>query len=502
MHIITILAFACLFWQAEEPGRWVLVAEQDIAATLTSVLLLPAVTGGAALLAVRRAGRLLERHPEAPHGAQLFHHRAAAVLRFAALVWFAGVVFFTRWAEWLAWGRISPALQIVGDAIVLLPFFAAQIALWVAAFPLERGMHADAFGEGPVPGPPAGTRLRLSRFLDFHVRHYLLVVAGPMSVVLFAANMTRGYEDQLQGWSGWVWMPDALLAAAAGLVFLAAPLMLRRIWRTTPLGAGALRQRLEAICERAGLRCRDILVWDSDGLMINAAVMGLLPRLRYVLLSDALLATMNAEQIEAVFGHEVGHVRHRHIQHFLVFAFVGWLLVAGIMELLSRLAGGDDAGSGASVLAIQGVGVAASVAFWGIGFGHLSRRFERQADLFGAQCVTPATGACRAPCGVHLPGGTTQGGPARVCMTGAEVFASALDRVAILNGIPHEERSWRHSSIGSRIRFLMSLAGDPRRAADFLRGIQRIKTAMLAVALVGACLSGYYWLAFAPHGTG
>ncbi len=85
-------------------------------------------------------------------------------------------------------------------------------------------------------------------------------------------------------------------------------------------------------------------------------------------------------------------------------------------------------------------------------------------------------------------------GPGRVCATGAAIFASALDRVAVLNGIPHEERSWRHSSIGSRIRFLTSLAGDPRRAASFERLLRRVKAAVLTVAVVGAAITVYYWI--------
>jgi STE24 endopeptidase len=73
------------------------------------------------------------------------------------------------------------------------------------------------------------------------------------------------------------------------------------------------------------------------------------------------------------------------------------------------------------------------------------------------------------------------------------LFASALDRVASVSGIPHEERSWRHSSVGSRIRFLHSLAGDPARAIRFERIVRRAKAVLLAVAVVGAAGSLYYW---------
>ena len=79
----------------------------------------------------------------------------------------------------------------------------------------------------------------------------------------------------------------------------------------------------------------------------------------------------------------------------------------------------------------------------------------------------PEADGCKLPCSVHLEDGTVQAERGRVCATGAATFASALDRVAVLNGIPHQERSWRHSSIASRIRFLTELASDPARGGAF-----------------------------------
>jgi STE24 endopeptidase len=229
--------------------------------------------------------------------------------------------------------------------------------------------------------------------------------------------------------------------------------------------------------------------------MINAAVMGVIAPLRFVLLSDALLSSMNLKQIEAVFGHEAGHVHHRHIQHFLLFAVAGWLAVAGTMELAATALSSGSSPERIPLAVIEGVGLCATVIIWGLGFGWLSRRFERQADLFGAQCVTPPAAECTLPCSVHLDTETTLPSRGRVCATGAAIFASALDRVAVLNGIPHEERSWRHSSIGSRIRFLTSLAGDPNRLQRFERVIRRAKTALLVSAVVGLVVAGFYWMA-------
>ncbi|MGB2985980.1 MAG: M48 family metallopeptidase [Phycisphaerae bacterium] len=494
MHLHTILAFALLFWRTEEPGRWRVVGENDVFWTLAIVLSQPLLLGTVAALSARRTRRLIIEQPDAPQAAQQLHHRAMFFLRIAVLAGFAVAVLLTHWPDWFAFGKITPALQIVGDLIVLSPFLVGVVVIWLAAYRIERTLRGLSLGWPLGVDKGEGQPWRLRSYLDFNLRHHVLVVAVPMTMILFAANLTRGYESPLQSWTGWIGTPDVILGVVAAGVFTMAPIMLTRIWHTAPLQRGLVRERLEAICDRIGLRCRTILVWHSDGMMINAAVMGIFTPVRFVLLSDALLATMDVPQIEAVFGHEAGHVRRRHIPYFLVFAYIGWLLAAGVMELLARTSTDPDSTLTLSAATIQGIGVVATVLFWGIGFGWLSRRFERQADLFGAWCVTPTEAQCHLPCSVHLNGPTQRSGDGRVCATGAAIFASALDRVAVLNGIPHEERSWRHSSIGSRIRFLTSLAGDPGRAAGFERLMRRVKITMLAVAIIGSVFSVYYWM--------
>ncbi len=498
MHLLVILAYAFLFWRLEEPTSWTLGPGPDALWTLVIVLIQPPLIGLGAVLAARRAERLLETRTDSPQVAHNAHHRATLCLRAAVIGGFAVSVFFTRWPEWLDTGGFSPALKIFGDLAVLSPFFVGILTLWIVAYPVERRLRAMSVGGvEPVsnrlrPGSTVAADWRFWSYLDFQVRHHVLIVAVPMTLILFAANMTRGYEARLQAWLGSIWAPDVSLGVAALVVFIASPVMLRRIWRTRSLEAGPVRERLEAVGRRVGLRFREILVWDSDGMMINAAMMGLFPPVRYVLLSDALLERLSVRQIEGVFGHEAGHVRHHHIQHFLVFAFVGWLLLVGIMELLAQLFSGPASDDVGATMAVQGIGVAVTVTFWALGFGWLSRRFERQADAFGASCVAPDSAGCRLPCSVHT--GDQSVGPAGggVCATGASIFASALERVAVLNGIPQEERSWRHSSIGSRIRFLTSLAGDPARAARFERVIRRVKTGMVTAALLGSAATVIY----------
>ncbi|RJP32824.1 MAG: hypothetical protein C4547_13035 [Phycisphaerales bacterium] len=500
MHLQTLIAFALVFLHSD--GQWSKPLYSDPGGRWTLGLLAGqvAIITLAAWGASRRAVRVLAAGPQRLEAAQRFHHRAMTVLKLLVTGAFALDMLVTPWPDRVYGLGFSAPLKILADLLVLMPFAAGVTAVWWFAYPVDRAMR-DRLGTSLESNAvrPVWSR---SHFLNFNLRHHVLVIAVPITLILYVSNLTEGYAEAIRRrLFGWPYAPDVLLGAVALMIFAAAPLLLRRIWLTRPLEAGALRRRLETLCERIGMRCREILVWNSDGMMINAAVMGLSPRVRYVLLSDGLLETMDERQIEAVFGHEAGHIRLHHIEFFLMFAFVTMLAVSGAMEALYRC--------GLSSTWVEVSGGAMAVVVWGMGFGWVSRRFERQADLFGVRCVTPDAQTCRVPCSVHpsvpladdppaSPGREVANHPHGVCATAAHWFASALDRVAVLNGIPHEERSWRHSSIGSRIRFLMSLANDPNRAAGFDRLIGRIKTTLWVSSVAGAALATYYYVAADP----
>lgn len=494
MHLVTILAFVLLLWRPEAPTSWRIASPDNVVLTLAIAVLIPAVLGLIGLWVSYRTGRLIERFPDVPHRAQRFSHRATILLRVALLAMFAALVTATPWVGWFAWIDRRPILQIVGDLIALLPFFVGAVVLLLAAYPLERRIRHDAIEWLEQFGHRVTTRRGLRGYLDFQVRHHVLIVAVPMTLILFAANLTQGYQSALQDAFGWSWAPEAVFGVAAIVVFVTAPLLLRHIWRTHPLEPGPLRARLERLHENTGLRYRDILVWEADGFMINAAVMGMIAPVRYVLLSDALLATMNPRQIEAVFGHETGHVRHHHMSKLLAFAFVGWVMIGGLMELLARLSNNREGVSTLSFGTIEAIGVVATIAFWSIGFGWVSRRFERQADLFGARCVTPDASECTGPCSVHMADKPIDPSDGRVCSTAAALFSGALDRVAALNGIPREEFSWRHSSIASRMQFLLTLARDPDKATAFERMLRHLTVGIISAAVIGAIVCIAYWV--------
>lgn len=491
MHLLTILAFVCLFWRAEIEEPWNMLPGRGFAWTLALIILYFAMVGIIGRWTTARVLRLLDRGDGFESAAQRFHYRATLFHRGVILGGFAILVLATPWCDQISLRGVSASLQILSDMATLTVYVMACAMLWFTAYPLEKRVHD---GSMPASGPlrsDAGFRLR--SYLDANLRHHVLVVAAPMMLILFGSNVIRANEDRIADWFGSPWGGDLALGGVAALVFLIAPAILRRVWRTEPLPPGPLRGELETLCRRIGLRCRDILVWRSDGMMMNAAVMGVVAPLRYVLLSDTLVTSMTTKQVEAVFGHEAGHIRHRHIEKFLVFAFVGWLVVAGTMEIVAWWAMKSGGRAGISGSTVQTIGLGTAGVVWLLAFGWVSRRFEWQADVFGASCAASSAERCDQPCSAHPASSPFKSGAARVCMTGAMVFTSALERVALTNGIPRDDPSWRHSSIAHRVSHLMALAGDPAEAARFARVTRRVSHMIWIAGAVGVLVCAWYW---------
>jgi STE24 endopeptidase len=257
----------------------------------------------------------------------------------------------------------------------------------------------------------------------------------------------------------------AIPMAAAGAVLVFAPVLLKRVLQTEPLPQGPLRQRLEGVCRRHRIRYRDVLLWRTDHNMGNAAVMGLIPPLRYILMSDLLVETMTDEQIEAVFAHEIGHIIHRHMFWFAVFfAALMFALVGLSGPLGSYLDQWMPQEIWLSALEVLAAAVACLILFL-----FLSRKFERQADVFAARTIEEEqSGQACSHVGPH----------------GATVFSSALHQVASINCIPLTAWSWCHGSIAHRINYLQTLSHDPRRTAHFDRFMSALYAIMTVALLV------------------
>jgi STE24 endopeptidase len=116
-------------------------------------------------------------------------------------------------------------------------------------------------------------------------------------------------------------------------------------------------------------------------------------------------------------------------------------------------------------------------------FGFLSRRCERQADIFGCRAVS----CDHFDCGGHEGAVALVPGGRALCPTGIRTFIEALEKVARLNGISRERpgwlQSWQHSTIARRVEFLQRMLDDPSLEPRFQRVVAFVKWALLLALL-------------------
>lgn len=404
----------------------------------------------------RRALDLLEQHPSDPRRGQSVYGRGLAVTHWAIGATHAALLTFTFWIPMC---RLVPwigTVPMVGAVLGTIPFLASMILTWVTVYPVDRAIRQISLEESLYSGEPVHPAWTLPQYVAFNLRHQVLFIYIPMLFILLVRDLVMHYDERIVAWSGQEHMPDLLLGSAAGLVAVIAPGILRHVWDTQPLPDGPLRDRLLLLCRKLRIRCREILVWRSGGMIVNAAVMGVIAPLRYVMITDAMLERMEDRKIEAVFGHEAGHVKRHHILFFLLFAFISgcWIMITyEYARGVDRVTYHTIMGGLAAVLAVK----------WGAVFFWVSRQFEGQADLFGVHTLA-LTGVPRE--------------------TAAHIFGETLNEVGHLNGIPTEAWSWRHGSLAGRSRQVIHRVLDEEAAARFEQQVRTIKRAIMVLAVI------------------
>ena len=192
------------------------------------------------------------------------------------------------------------------------------------------------------------------------------------------------------------------LYAAGALAFLCgtyafAPSLLRRVWRSSPLEEGELMQKIRAVADRHNLSFRGVTVWHAGPSFCNAAAAGLLPRRQEIFVSEALLNMLDADEMEAVAAHEIGHLKRGHLWLYLLFslsyAAVSMLLFAAISSYAPELL---ETRFSMTIMA-----AALFFLYFALLLGFVSRQFERQADQFAAVNASDPTAYPRALSKLH-----------------------------------------------------------------------------------------------------
>lgn len=159
-----------------------------------------------------------------------------------------------------------------------------------------------------------------------------------------------------------------------------------------PLPEGELRERLCKLLEENDCTVKEIKVMDGSkrSSKANAYFSGF-GKMKTIVLYDTLLEQMSADEIVAVFAHEMGHNKHKdtlkmqlmNIVNIVLMVLVAWVLVSA--PAIYPDFGFAGLNYGFAFIMLSAVCLAFLSPFVGLFSSMLSRRFEYQADRFAAE---------------------------------------------------------------------------------------------------------------------
>jgi Zn-dependent protease with chaperone function len=377
------------------------------------------------------------------------HLSILALPLFCALVYGCDLRYYLSFASF---GDYVPSLvNICGLAV----FFLCLAPIWEAARPSYQRLFAARYTQGA--------------FFWLHCRTLLPIILPWIFLSLATDAVSLLPFSRLQAALASSWGDFFLFFIFILVITIFLPPLARRLWGCLPLPDGPLRQRLVAFCAAQGFH-DGLYLWPLfEGRMMTAAVMGVVPGLRFILLTPAIIDSMSEDELHAVLAHELGHVKKRHLLWY-VLLLSGFSALMGVLQdpLLYLLLPPDRlenlliaTGITPATLVTAGQSLpllAAILLFFRFVFGWFMRNFERQADLR----VIKVMGDGRA-------------------------LISTFERLADASG-GKEQPSWHHFSLDERIQAIAAAESDPLYSVRHDTKVRRALAGYFCAVIICAVL--------------
>ena len=259
----------------------------------------------------------------------------------------------------------------------------------------------------------------------------------PVLGILLATDLLRAFTSLDETTAASIVGGGSLLAVPVLLPFL-----MRSVWKTRPLDRVDFAWVIELLqaTELPGLSTR---VWDTGMKSQNAVVVGFLPRMRFLIVTDKLLRDMPRQLLGMVILHEIAHVRRHHVWIRVMLMIPSWLVAAGVCAAFGPSLGVTMA---SNVIAIV---TTLLTLRW------IAHSTEYDADRWACEAST------RMPAVLNPP---------RTNEAAAERFCEALRFVTRHDSRP-DRTSWLHPSVESRCERLLANFWDENRVTPTRRGI-------------------------------
>lgn len=395
-------------------------------------------------------------HPRARSSEGYF--AAEKKLTVLALFFFALVLFLGDIKFYLSFFSLNQLFPVLTNVAGLLLFFSYLAVLWLGG----RTNYEVVFDRrySPAAFVLSNVRFNLPIILPWIVLSLMYDL-----LALIPSELLRELLDSL-------WGDFFFLGLFVLLLLIFFPPLVRRLWNCKELQEGPLKEHLTAFCRQQNFKAR-LYVWPLyEGRIITAGVLGLVPGLRYIILTPALMQNLNIGELEAVMAHEIGHVKYRHLLLY-VLLICGFSLTAGLLAepilylslssdwIFSLMA--NEIFSPETIITLVG-GLPLLVLlllYFRYIFGFFIRNFERQADLYVF----------------------------KVLGNGRQLI-SAFEKILITSGQKADTPNWHHFGIGERIAHLELCESDPCWISRQDRKIRRSLIVYVALIAITVFLIG------------
>ncbi|MBU1420730.1 MAG: M48 family metalloprotease [Proteobacteria bacterium] len=371
-----------------------------------------------------------------------------ALLFYSAALYFCDIHYYLTP---LSLGGQLPSLTNIGGLVLFVLFLSL---MWRRA----RSTYETAFGRSYTTLAFLSSNIRTN--LPIVLPWILLTLVYDILALLPFPGLKAFFHSQTGEYFSFI------LFLILVLTFF--PPLIRRLWGCIPFPHGPLHDHLHSFFKKQRFSAQ-IYLWPLfEGRVLTAGVMGIIPGLRYVLITPALLETLTLDELDAVMAHEIGHIKRKHMLLYLLI-IAGFSIIAGfvlepftffvlskdIFYLLLQKTGQTPE----TVLTVMMTTTTLSlmVLYFRYLFGFFIRNFERQADLH----VFEALGSSHS-------------------------IISAFEKIAILSGNTRDLPSWHHFGIGQRVDYLEKCEANP---AWIRRHNRKVRLCLLTYLLVLGALA-------------
>jgi len=220
------------------------------------------------------------------------------------------------------WRSILPTQEIIRGALVICS------AMLISSF---IDLPFEYYKTFVVDEKFGFNKMTPAMFFSDLVKHSLVGLALGAPILFAALWLMQGAGHYWWLYLWMIWSAFNLLMLAVYPTFIA-PLFNK----FAPLKDESLKQRIEALLTKCGFKSQGLFVMDGSSRSShgNAYFTGFGASKRVVFF-DTLLERLNADEIEAVLAHELGHFKHKHVikrivilflLSFLGLALLGWLI--------------------------------------------------------------------------------------------------------------------------------------------------------------------------------